>query len=407
MNIHEDVRQTAEAILPTLSDVFAAIDRRAEKNTERVMDAFAKHRVSEAHFAGSTGYGYDDLGRDTLDKIFAEVFFSESALVRLEFVNGTHALSAALFGALAPGDTMLSLTGLPYDTMRTVIGLQDQLPGSLKYYGIHYAQAEIGEDFSAKLADPAVKLAYIQRSRGYDSRSALSIDEIGDLVQRVKVLRPDVVVMVDNCYGEFTEEREPCAVGADLCAGSLIKNPGGGFAPRGGYVCGKKDLVERAAYRLTTPGIGGECGASLGNNRLLYQGLFNAPHLTAQALKTAVFCAAMLEHYGFETSPNYSEKRSDTVQTVTLHSAEKLVAFCGGIQSASPVDAHVTPVPWQMPGYDCEVVMAAGTFIGGSTAELSCDGPLREPFTAYMQGSLNFESGKLAVMAAVSAMLAQ
>lgn len=405
MNIRPEVKQMALAIEPLLTERFAQIDAAALENTEKVLDAFRAFRISERHFAGSTGYGYDDAGRDTLDKLFARVFGAESALVRLDFVNGTHALFCALAGCLAPGEKMLSVTGAPYDTMRTAIGIDGNAAGSLKYYGIGYEQSELGADFSAKLADPAVRLVYIQRSRGYDSRDALLIDEIASIVSKAKAQRPDVIVMVDNCYGEFTDTREPCDVGADICAGSLIKNPGGCITPRGGYVCGRADLVERASYRLTSPGIGGECGASLGQNRLMYQGLFMAPHATAQALKTAAFCAAMLDKFGFETSPGALDKRSDTVQTITLRAPEKLVAFCRGVQSASPVDSFVSPEPWQMPGYDCEVVMAAGTFIGGSTSELSCDGPLREPYTAYMQGAISYEAGKLAVMAALSEML--
>ncbi len=405
MKIRNDVLTAAERVMPRLAQRFAEIDAVSLANTEKVLDAFQAERVSEHYFAGTTGYGYDDAGRDALDRIFARVFEAEAALVRLEFVNGTHALSAALYGCLAPGDKLLSASGLPYDTMRSVIGLQGEEIGSLKYYGIGYEQCELGEDFADKLGDKAVKLMYIQRSRGYDSRDALSIDEIAAMVHRAKALRPDILVMVDNCYGEFTDTREPTTVGADIIAGSLIKNPGGGIAPRGGYVAGQKDLVERAAARLTTPGIGGECGASLGQNRLLYQGFYNAPHVTAQALKTAAFCAAMLEEFGFETSPAPLAKRSDIVQTVTLRSPERLVAFCRGIQAASPVDSFVSPMPWQMPGYDCEVVMAAGSFIGGSTAELSCDGPLREPYTAYLQGALSFESGKLGIMSAISEML--
>lgn len=405
MNIRPEVKQAALLIEPLLTERFAQIDAVAMENTEKVLDAFREFRISERHFAATTGYGYDDAGRDTLDKLFARVFGAESALVRLDFVNGTHALFCALAGCLAPGKKMLSVTGAPYDTMRTAIGIDGNAAGSLKYYGIGYEQSELGSDFSAKLADPAVRLVYIQRSRGYDSRDALMIDTISEITAKAKAQRPDVIVMVDNCYGEFTDTREPCDMGADICAGSLIKNPGGCITPRGGYVCGRADLVERASYRLTSPGIGGECGASLGQNRLMYQGLFMAPHTTAQALKTAAFCAAMLDKFGFETSPGALEQRSDTVQTVTLRSPEKLVAFCRGVQSASPVDSFVSPEPWQMPGYDCAVVMAAGTFIGGSTSELSCDGPLREPYTAYMQGAISYEAGKLAVMSALSEML--
>lgn len=407
MNILPQVMAAAEEIIPTLFERFTQIDAVAQENTRRVLDAFQAERVTDAYFAGTTGYGYDDVGRDALDRIYARVFGAQSALVRIDFVNGTHALAAALFGCLSPGETMLSLTGSPYDTMRTVIGLSGDEAGSLRQYGIGYAQVELGEDFSKALCDPAIKLVYIQRSRGYGQRAALCVDEIGALIKKVKDVRPDMIAMVDNCYGEFTQAKEPTDVFADICAGSLIKNPGGGIAPRGGYVCGRKDLVERAAFRLTVPGIGGECGASLGQNRLLYQGLFLAPHTTAQALKTAVFCAAMLQRFGFEVSPGPQDARSDTVQTVSLRTAEELVRFCRGVQAASPVDSFAVPEPWQMPGYDCKVVMAAGTFISGSTSELSCDGPLREPYTAYLQGGLTFESGKLGVMSAISEMLAE
>jgi cystathionine beta-lyase family protein involved in aluminum resistance len=407
MNIRPEVSKAAEKIIPTLGMRFSQIDAVAEENTRRILEAFQAERVSEAYFAGTTGYGYGDVGRDALERIFARVFGAQSALVRMDFVNGTHALTAALFGCLAPGEKLLCVTGEPYDTMQTVIGLTGNMPGSLKYYGIGYEQTEIGEDFTRNILDSAVRVLYLQRSCGYSQRASLSVDNIEEIIHTAKAVRPDIIALVDNCYGEFTDMREPTAVGADLCAGSLIKNPGGGLAPRGGYICGRADLVERAAYRLTSPGIGGECGASLGQNRLMYQGLFVAPHTTAQALKTAAFCAAMLREFGFEVSPGPLDVRSDTVQTVTLRSAERLVRFCRGVQAASPVDAFASPEPWKMPGYDCKVVMAAGTFIAGSTSELSCDGPLREPYNAYMQGGLTFEAGKLGVMSAISEMLAE
>ena len=332
--------------------------------------------------------------------------------MRLQFVNGTHALAAALFALAAPGDTILAVTGTPYDTLRTALGISGDAFGSLKFYGIGYAQVDLtpaGEpDYDAirrAAADPKVKAVTLQRSRGYEDRKALSIDEIETICRAVREVNPDANIMVDNCYGEFTDVREPTHVGADLIAGSLIKNPGGGLAPTGGYIAGRAELVERAAFRLTTPGIGGECGSTLGNNRLLYQGLFLAPHTVAQAMKTAVFCAAMMEQLGVETSPGVDEERSDIIQMVKLGSAERMKRFCLGIQSGAPVDSYVTPEPWAMPGYEDEVIMAAGAFIQGSSIELSADGPMREPYTVYIQGGLTYESGKLGIMMAVSAML--
>lgn len=411
-DIKPEVYKMAERAEAKIRPQFAAIERTAELNTRRVMEAFQDHRVSEACFAGTTGYGYDDLGRDTLDKIYAQLFAAEAALVRLQFVNGTHALTAALFALAKPGETILAVTGTPYDTLRTVLGLSGDAFGSLKFYGIHYAQVDLnaaGEpDYAAiraAAADPTVTAVTIQRSRGYENRKALSIDEIGQICRVVREVNPAAHIMVDNCYGEFTDVSEPTHVGADLIAGSLIKNPGGGLAPTGGYIAGKRELVERAAIRLTTPGIGGECGSTLGSNRLLYQGLFLAPHTVAQALKTAVFCAAMMEECGVETSPGIEEKRSDIIQMVKLGSAERMKRFCLGIQAGAPVDSYVTPEPWTMPGYEDEVIMAAGAFIQGSSIELSADGPIREPYTVYMQGGLTYESGKLGIMMAVSAML--
>ena len=406
--VYEMARRAEARIQPR----FAALDRTAEINTLRVMEAFQDQRVSDACFAGTTGYGYDDLGRDTLDRIYAQIFGTEAALVRLQFVNGTHALCTALFALVRPGDTLLAVTGTPYDTLRNAIGIRGDGFGSLAFYGVHYKQVDLTPDgepdldaIRAAAADPMVRAVTLQRSRGYEDRRALTIEDIEKICHTVREVNQDAYIMVDNCYGEFTDVREPTQVGADLIAGSLIKNPGGGIAPTGGYVAGKAELVTRAAARLTTPGIGGECGSTLGNNRLLYQGLFLAPHTVAQALKTAVFCAAMMEEFGIESSPGVEDERSDIIQVVKLGSPERMKRFCLGIQSGAPVDSYVTPEPWAMPGYEDEVIMAAGAFIQGSSIELSADGPMREPYAVYMQGGLTYESGKLGIMMAVSAML--
>ena len=411
-DIRPEVYGMAERAQECIKGRFKDIDAVAEVNTRRVMEAFQDNRVAEACFAGTTGYGYDDLGRETLDKIYAQLFGTEAALVRIGFVNGTHALCAAMFALVKPGDTILAATGIPYDTLRTAIGINGAQHGSLKFYGVDYAQVDMtaaGEpDYEAiakAASDPKVSAVMVQRSRGYEDRKALSVEEIGRICRCVKEVNPAAKIMVDNCYGEFTDTLEPSHVGADIIAGSLIKNPGGGLAPTGGYIAGTRELVDRAAMRLTTPGIGGECGATLGNNRLLFQGLFMAPHVVAQALKTAVFCAAMMEELGLESSPGVEEKRSDIIQMVKLGSPENMKRFCLGIQAGAPVDSYVTPEPWPMPGYDCPVIMAAGSFVQGSSIELSADGPIREPYTVYMQGGLTYESGKLGIMMAVSAML--
>ena len=405
--VYELARQAEDEIRPQLE----RIDRIAMFNTRKVMTAFQDNRVSDSCFAGTSGYGYDDLGREVLDKVYAQVFCTESALVRIGFVNGTHALSAALFALLKPGDTLLSVTGLPYDTLRNAIGIEGNCHGSLKFYGIGYKQVDLkdGEPdidgIKAALADKSISAVLIQRSRGYDNRRALSAEEIGRICAAIKSTAPDVKVMVDNCYGEFTGEHEPTEYGVDLMAGSLIKNPGGGLAPTGGYIVGRKELVENAAMRLTTPGIGGECGATLGNNRLLFQGFFMAPHVVAQALKTMTFCSAMMKKSGFESSPSPEESRNDIIQMVTLKSEENMKKFCRGIQAGAPVDSYVTPEPWQMPGYNVPVIMAAGAFVQGSSIELSADGPMREPYTLYVQGGISYESGKLGIMMAVNEML--
>lgn len=405
--VYELARQAEEEIRPQ----FERIDRIAMLNTRKVMTAFQDSKVSDSCFAGTTGYGYDDLGREVLDKVYAQVFRTEAALVRIGFVNGTHALSAALFAILKPGDTLLSVTGLPYDTLRNAIGIEGDCHGSLKFYGINYKQVDLknGEAdldaIKAALADRSISAVLIQRSRGYENRKALSAEEIGEICSAVKSISPNVTVMVDNCYGEFTGEHEPTEYGVDIMAGSLIKNPGGGLAPTGGYIVGRKDLVENAAMRLTTPGIGGECGASLGNNRLLFQGFFMAPHIVAQAIKTVTFCSAMMKKIGFESSPAPDEARNDIIQMVTLKNAENMKKFCHGVQAGAPVDSYVTPEPWQMPGYNVPVIMAAGAFVQGSSIELSADGPMREPYTLYVQGGITYESGKLGIMMAVNEML--
>lgn len=410
-DIPTEIERLAEDCEAQLAARFAEIDRVARGNTKRVMEAFQEFRVSEACFAGTTGYGYDDLGRETLDKIWARVFGAEAALVRTGFVNGTHAIASALFAAVGPGELLMPLMGAPYDTLRTAIGITGDAYGSLAFYGVKYAEVPTkdgGPDLAAierEVGEKRPRAVLIQRSRGYDSRRALSAEEAGELCRLVKRVSPDTVCVVDNCYGEFTELAEPTMLGADLAAGSLIKNPGGGLAPTGGYIAGRADLVERAAYRLTVPGIGGECGCTLGTNRQLYQGLFLAPHTTAQALKTAALCAAMLEKLGFDTEPGPQEPRYDIIQTVTLKTPENLKRFCRGIQAGSPVDSYVTPEPWQMPGYEDEVIMAAGAFIQGSSIELSADGPMRAPYRAFLQGGLTYESGRLGIMNAIAEML--
>lgn len=411
LQINDKVKVLAAQAQADIRPQFDRIDAIAEENTAKVLAAFQKHRVSEAHFAGTTGYGYDDLGRDTLDLIFADLFHTEDALVRVQFVNGTHAISCALFGALKPGDILVSAVGAPYDTMLGVIGVVDKGPGSLKSYGIEYRQVDLLNNapdpagLAEVVKDPRVKAVLIQRSRGYATRNSLSVEEIGELVKVIKGSNPNAAVLVDNCYGEFVETMEPTQLGADLVVGSLIKNPGGGLAPTGGYIAGRHDLVEGAAMRLTTPGIGKECGSTFGSSRSLYQGLFLAPHTTAQAVKTAVFAARMMELLGYRVDPASDAIRHDIIQMIHFGAPEALKKFCRGIQFGAPVDSYVTPEPWDMPGYDCQVIMAAGAFIQGASIELSCDAPMREPYTAYLQGGLTYESGKAGVMLAVEELL--
>jgi len=402
-----EITEYSKTVMEHIAPAFKRIDEIAEKNTAKVMAAFRKHRVDEGCFAGTTGYGYGDKGREVLDAVYADIFGAEAGLVRIGFVNGTHAITAALFSAVKPGDILLSATGLPYDTLQSAIGISGSYPGSLKYYGVGYKQVDLTSDgkpdyeaIRTAASDPKVKEVTVQRSRGYSTRDAFTVDEIEKICGIVHEVNPGAVVIVDNCYGEFVDEKEPTEVGADLMAGSLIKNPGGGLAPTGGYIVGKSKLVEAASMRLTCPGIGGECGSTLGNNRLLFQGLFIAPHTVAQALKTAVYCAGMMEMLGYKSTPAPLSPRSDIIQVIEFGNAEDLCLFCKGIQSGAPVDSYVTPEPWDMPGYNDKVIMAAGAFIQGASIELSADGPIRSPYCAYLQGGLTFESGKLGIMLA-------
>jgi len=406
------VLQLEQSALARSGEAFSRIDRIAEQNTRKVLEAFHRHRISDFHFAPTTGYGLGDRGRSALDDLYADIFGGEAAFVRLGLVSGTHAITSALFGTLCPGQTLLYVTGAPYDTLHGVIGLTGNHHGSLKHYGIAYAQIDLspdgGPDFAAiqtAVSDPAVGVVAIQRSRGYSTRKSLSINEIGAICAAVRAVNSTVPIFVDNCYGEFVEAREPLEVGADLIAGSLIKNPGGGLAPSGGYIVGRRDLVAAAANRATAPGLDGAYGATLGHTRLLYQGLFLAPHVVAQAMKTAVFASAVMEELGFHADPGPSDPRTDIVQMLRFDKADDLIRFCRGIQQGAPIDAYVTPEPGPMPGYDCPVIMAAGAFHQGSTIELSADGPLREPYCAYLQGGLTFESGKLGVLSAAQLIL--
>ncbi len=384
-------------------------DEITEYNQQKMLLAFQHARVSESCFAASTGYGYGDRGREALDQVFAEVLDTEDALVRHNFASGTHTLTVALFGVLRPGDTMVSVTGLPYDTLQGVIGLGAPSCGSLREFGINYRQIDllpngrVDTEAMKSQIDPSVKMVYIQRSRGYSLRPTLTAAELEEIASLAHKLAPYCIVMLDNCYGEFVEKTAPGKLGIDLMAGSLIKNPGGGIAPTGGYIAGKKELVEACSYRLTTPGTGKEIGCTLGNNRELFMGAFNAPHVTGEAVKTAIFTSALYELLGYEVTPRYNEVRGDIIQAILLGNEQRLISFCQGIQKASPIDAFVTPEPWDMPGYDSKVIMAAGAFTLGSSIELSADAPLREPYAVWMQGSLNFHTGKLGAMLAASA----
>ena len=410
LGISDRLRELSDNLLGGLEGRFRTIDETVEYNQLKVLNAMQKARVSEACLLGTTGYGYNDIGREALEQVYANIFHTEDALVRPQITCGTHALALALMSNLRPGDELLSPVGKPYDTLEEVIGIRNSR-GSLAEYGITYAQANLKSDGSfdydaiKKSINERTKLVTIQRSRGYATRPTLSVQRIGELIEFIKSVKPDVICMVDNCYGEFTERLEPSDVGADMVVGSLIKNPGGGLAPIGGYIAGKKECVENAACRLTSPGLGREVGATLDALPRLYQGIFMAPVVTGAALKSAIFAACLLEHFGVKMSPASHEERYDIIQEAILGSSEGMISFCKGIQAAAPVDSFVTPEPWDMPGYDAKVIMAAGAFISGSSIELSADGPLKEPYSVYFQGGLTWPHGKFGILKACQSLL--
>lgn len=393
-----------------LTREFKKIDDLCFKNSLKVLNAFRNNEVSEVHFNSTTGYGYNDIGRDVIEKVFSEVLDAEDCLVRSQFISGSHALTVALFALLRPGDTLLSITGKPYDTLDEVIGIVDN-PSSLKSFGINYKEIDLIDNkfdydtIEKTLKEEKIKVIEIQRSKGYSTRKSITIDEVADVIEFIRKIDKDVIIMIDNCYCEFVEEKTPLSVGADIIVGSLIKNLGGGIAPNGAYIAGRGDLVELAANRLTVPGEGREVGPTLGINKQILQGLFLAPNVVASSLKTAVLTSKVLESLGYDVEPKYNDKRADIVQNIIFHSEDKLIKYCEGIQSASPIDSKVVPIPWDMPGYTDKVIMAAGTFTQGSSIELSCDGPIRDPYIAYQQGSLTYEYGKIAVMIAVTKLL--
>ncbi len=408
MAFSQKIVDLKKEVLAESQELFAHVDAIAEENTLKVLDAMRECKVSDAHFNTTSGYAYDDIGRSKLEELYANIFGAERALVRTQFVSGTHALATVLFGILRPGDELVSLTGKPYDTMQTVIGYDNPSPGSLKEFGVLYNElpmidGKVDMDGIKNVISDKTKMVEIQRSRGYSMRNPLSIEDIKAICAEVHRLKPDCVCFVDNCYGEFVDTLEPTQVGADIMAGSLIKNPGGGIAPTGGYIVGKDKLVELASYRLTAPGMGDELGASLANNRLLFQGLFLAPHVVAQSIKGAIFAAGMFARLGYKTLPLPTDVRGDIIQAIELGTAEKMVAFCGGIQKYSPVDSYAAPEPWDMPGYADQIIMAAGTFVQGASIEFSADGPMRAPYNVYLQGGLTFEHAVIGIMGAAQA----
>ncbi len=413
--ISDRINELSKIALQKSKPVFEGIDQLTEYNQQKVLSAFIRNRVDETDFNTTTGYGYSDKGREKLDNLVADIFGTESAIIRAgALASGTHTLAVCLYGILRPNDVMLCVTGTPYDTLHSTIGLggKNMGDGTLADFGVHYQQVDLTEndeiDYDAIeecAKDKAVRMVYIQRSRGYSLRHTISIAEIENVCEIVHRVNKRAIVMVDNCYGEFTEKLEPTEVGADLIAGSLIKNAGGGIAPSGGYIAGRKDLVELCGYRLTTPGLGTELGATLGQNRNIFMGLFNSPHVVGEALKTAIFAASLFTELGFKVTPEVNETRHDIIQAICLENSANLIAFCQGLQKGAPVDSYVTPEPWNMPGYDSQVIMSAGAFTSGSSIELSADAPLREPFAVWMQGGLNFHSGKLGVMLAAEEML--
>ncbi|WOV86041.1 methionine gamma-lyase family protein [Sporosarcina oncorhynchi] len=409
----EEIERRAETIEEKLGSHFRLIEKTAFYNQRKVLAAFRKNMVSDFHLTGSTGYGYDDSGRDVLEQVYADVFGAEDCLVRNQIISGTHAISISLFGILRPGDELLYITGKPYDTLESIVSGKGEDTGSLTDYGISYQHVDLLKDGKVDVVSvkesisEKTKMIGIQRSKGYSDRPSFTIEEIGEMIRFVKGVRPDIIVFVDNCYGEFVEMKEPTEVGADLMAGSLIKNPGGGLARTGGYIAGRADLVKRCAYRMTSPGIGAEAGASLDTLLEMYQGFFLAPHVVSQAVKGAVFTAGFLESYGFDTTPHYSVRRTDLIQSVNFGNADQMIAFCKMIQDNSPINAHYAPEPSYMPGYTDDVIMAAGTFIQGSSIELTADGPIRPPYTAYIQGGLTYEHVKAAVMSSMQKLLSE
>ncbi len=405
--IKEDVIELSKKIEKDLDPIFKEVEEIEEYNSLKVLSAFQKYNLSEMHFNGTTGYGYGDIGRDTIESIFADIFKSEDSLVRTQFISGTHAISTLLFGILRPNDTLISISGKPYDTLDEVIGIVEN-KSSLQSYGVKYEQIElVNDDFDYKAIEERVKkgnikLIEIQRSRGYSTRKTIDLEKVEKVIKLIKDIDRNIIVMIDNCYCEFVTKKEPIEVGADVVVGSLIKNLGGGIAPNGGYIAGRKDIVELAAERLTAPGLGKEVGPSLGINKQILQGLFFAPQVVASSLKTAIFASRMLEKLGYNVEPKFNDKRADIVQTIEFNDREKLIKFCQGIQAASPVDSNSVPMPWDMPGYTDQVIMAAGAFTQGSSIELSCDGPIRPPYTAFLQGGLTYGYGKLGILKAIS-----
>ena len=405
--IKEDVIELSKKIEKDLDPIFKEVEEIEEYNSLKVLSAFQKYNLSEMHFNGTTGYGYGDIGRDTIESIFADIFKAEDSLVRTQFISGTHAISTLLFGILRPNDTLISISGKPYDTLDEVIGIVEN-KSSLQSYGVKYEQIElVNDDFDYKAIEERVKkgnikLIEIQRSRGYSTRKTIDLEKVEKVIKLIKDIDKNVIIMIDNCYCEFVTKKEPIEVGADVVVGSLIKNLGGGIDPNGGYIAGRKDIVELAAERLTAPGLGKEVGPSLGINKQILQGLFFAPQVVASSLKTAIFASRMLEELGYNVEPKFNDKRADIVQTIEFNDREKLIKFCQGIQAASPVDSNSVPMPWDMPGYTDQVIMAAGAFTQGSSIELSCDGPIRPPYTAFLQGGLTYGYGKLGILKAIS-----
>lgn len=405
--IKDGIIELSKKVEKDLAPIFKEVEEIEEYNSLKVLSAFQKYNLSEMHFNGTTGYGYGDIGRDTIESIFADVFKAEDSLVRTQFISGTHAISTLLFGILRPNDTLISISGKPYDTLDEVIGIVEN-KSSLQSYGVKYEQIElINDDFDYKAIEGRVKkgnikLIEIQRSRGYSTRKTIDLEKVEKVIKLIKEIDKNVIIMIDNCYCEFVTKKEPIEVGADVVVGSLIKNLGGGIAPNGGYIAGRKDIVELAAERLTAPGLGKEVGPSLGINKQILQGLFFAPQVVASSLKTAIFASKMLEELGYNVEPKFNDKRADIVQTIEFNDREKLIRFCQGIQAASPVDSNSVPMPWDMPGYTDQVIMAAGAFTQGSSIELSCDGPIRPPYIAFLQGGLTYRYGKLGILKAIS-----